>query len=132
MEKQRPDNGAAEERRDAGKLGAEDESSPEEEKTGELDDALVSSMVLETPKISAQRPPMDLSREMRAALKVLDDNLRYDMGAPGIAASAGASVLSFVKDTDVKHCEYFYGAEFGISAERFGCGLNRGRNVIDG
>lgn len=53
--------------------------SEEAEKTKELDDALVTSMVLETPKISGQRPPMELSKEMKAALKVLDDNLRYEV-----------------------------------------------------
>jgi hypothetical protein len=69
---------AARDDRSDAKLAVDDDISPssEAEKTKELDDALVTSMVLETPKISTQRPPMELSREMRAALKVLDDNLR--------------------------------------------------------
>ncbi|XP_032455973.1 KN motif and ankyrin repeat domain-containing protein 2-like isoform X1 [Nasonia vitripennis] len=78
--------------------------SEEAEKTKELDDALVTSMVLETPKISGQRPPMELSKEMKAALKVLDDNL----SSIHRKVSAGGTLPSRVKNASniVQH-EWF-------------------------
>ena len=42
----------------------------------QLDEELVRSVVLETPKSPGTRPSMELSKEMASALKVLDDNLR--------------------------------------------------------
>ncbi|XP_058797824.1 KN motif and ankyrin repeat domain-containing protein 2-like isoform X2 [Phymastichus coffea] len=84
-------------------LAAEPQSKAKEEEEGkaeELDDALVRSVVLDTPKVPANKPPMDLSKEMRAALKVLDDNLRK--------VSAGGTLPSSVKNASniVQH-EWF-------------------------
>lgn len=64
------------------KLGTQETEEKTPKVVEELDenvdaDALVSSMILETPKMPVNRPPMELSKEMKAALKVLDDNLRY-------------------------------------------------------
>ncbi|XP_014211758.1 uncharacterized protein LOC106641757 [Copidosoma floridanum] len=74
---------------------------PAEVSNGAQDeDELVRSMVLEAPKTPGPRPPMELSREMKAALKVLDDNLRK--------VSNGSTLASRVKNASniVQH-EWF-------------------------
>ncbi|KAJ8681775.1 hypothetical protein QAD02_017567 [Eretmocerus hayati] len=65
------------------------------------DSSLLScSMLLETPKVPGKRPPMQLSRELQAALKVLGDNLRK--------VSSGGTLPSKIKNASnmVQH-EWF-------------------------